>query len=748
MSTEREGSNFIRDIVRDDIASDRHGGAVITRFPPEPNGHLHIGHAKAICVDFGVAAEFGGRCNLRMDDTNPEKEEQEYVDGIMEDVRWLGFDWGDGFFHASDYFEQLFACAEHLVREGKAYVCFLTLDEVREYRGSIDAPGRPSPSRDASCEDNLRELHKMRNGEYPDGHCTLRAKIDMANPNMKLRDPPLYRIRRETHQRTGDDWCIYPFYDYAHPLSDAFEEVTHSICTLEFQDNRAIYDWAVQNCPIPAWEPKQYEMARLYLAGTMLSKRRLIALVRDGHVAGWDDPRMPTLKGYRRRGVPASAIREWIARLGVAKADNLVDPATLDACIRDALNHEAPRVMGVLDPLKLTITNWPEGKVDWLDADLWPHDVPKEETRRVPFAATLWVERSDFAKKPPKKWRRLAPNTEVRLRYGYLVTCTDVVEVDGVVTELRCTYDPDSRGGNAADGRRVKGTIHWVSADHAIDAEVRLYERLFTVDRPDAEEDHIACLNPNALTTKSARLEPFLADVEVGARFQFERQGYFVRDPDAGVFNRIVPLRDSFKRKATTGPKKVEKVGEAKARSLSEVEARRAAALEGRGLPREQAEILATSPQMLTFFEAACAAHDSPKGIASLITGELMRAVKETPLEELHITPGRLGRVVALYDDGTLNSKLARKLLAALLVEDLEPDAVVADRGWKKIADPAVLNPIIASVLEANEGKVAAYRSGRHGLAGFFIGQVMQATRGQADPQLVQQLVRAALEAG
>jgi len=740
-----EGSNFIREIIREDLREDRHGGAVITRFPPEPNGHLHIGHAKAICVDFGMAAEFGGQCHLRMDDTNPEKEEQAYVDGIMADVRWLGFDWGTHFFHASDYFEELFACAEHLVREGKAYVCFLEGDQVREYRGSIDTPGKPSPTRDALPEDNLRELHKMRRGEYPDGHCTLRAKIDLANPNMKLRDPPLYRIRRETHQRTGDDWCIYPFYDFAHPLSDAFEKITHSICTLEFQDNRAIYDWLVQNCPIPAWEPRQYEMARLCLAGTVLSKRRLIRLVDEGHVEGWDDPRMPTISGYRRKGVPPEAIRDWIARVGVAKADNLVDPRTLDACIRDALNHEAPRVMAVLDPLKVTLTNWPEGKVDTLDAPLWPHDVPRDDSREVPFSGTLYIERSDFASKPPKKWRRLAPGAEVRLRYGYLITCDEVVEVDGEVVELRCSYDPESRGGNAPDGRKVAGTLHWVSAAHAIDAEVRLYEPLFSVDRPDAEADFLTVLNPDALLRKRARLEPSLANCAVGDRFQFERLGYFCKDPDEGVFNRIVPLRDSFKKRADAGPRKVERVGEAKARALSEAEGKRADALEARGLPREQAEILAQSGQMLAFFEAAVASSASPKGVASLITGPLMRRVKETPLEELSITPSRLGRIVALYDEGTLSSKLARKLLAVVMDEDVEPDQVVADRGWKKIADPAVLKPIVDHIVAANEGKVAAYRSGRTGLAGFFIGQVMQATKGQADPGVVNRLVSDAL---
>lgn len=744
-----ESSNFLREIIKADLAAGTHGGAVVTRFPPEPNGYLHIGHAKAICVDFGLAREFGGRCNLRMDDTNPEKEETEYVASIQADVRWLGFDWGDGFWNASDHFERMYACAEHLVREGKAYVCFLSGDDVREYRGTIDTPGRPSPTRDASPEVNLAELRKMRAGEYPDGHCTLRAKIDLTSPNMKLRDPPLYRIRRVTHHRTGDAWCIYPFYDYAHPLEDAFEGITHSICTLEFQDNRAIYDWVVENCPIPTWAPRQYEMARLAVAYTLTSKRKLIELVRGGHVRGWDDPRMPTLAAFRRRGVPPEALVDFCERVGVAKADNLVDPALLDACIRDALNHEAPRVMGVLEPLKLTVTNWPEGHVDVLDASSWPHDVPKEGSRKVPFSGSLFIERGDFAEEPPKKWRRLAPGVEVRLRYGYLVTCTGVVKDDsGRVTEVLCTYAPDSRGGNSPDGRKVAGTLHWVSAEHAVPAEVRLYEPLFTVPRPAAEEDYLTALNPSALTVLEALVEPSLKDAPVGARFQFERTGYFARDPDEGlVFNRVVTLKDRFRPKVPELQKRKEAVvGEAKGRTLSAHEARCADALEARELPREQAEILAQNSRMLAFFEAAVAAHPNARGVASLVTGDLMRATKDTPIEELPITPGRLARTVALIDDGTLSSKLGRKLLAALLADDVEPDDVVAANGWKQITDPAVLDPIIAALIEANPGKVEAYRGGRTNLKGFFVGQVMKKTGGQADPALVQRLISVALE--
>ncbi|MCP4807997.1 MAG: glutamine--tRNA ligase/YqeY domain fusion protein [Proteobacteria bacterium] len=745
-----ESSNFLREIIKSDLAAGTHGGAVVTRFPPEPNGYLHIGHAKAICVDFGLAREFGGQCNLRMDDTNPEKEETEYVSSIKADVRWLGFEWGDGFYNASDYFDRMYACAEHLVREGKAYVCFLSGDEVREYRGTVDTSGKPSPTRDASAEDNLVELRKMREGAYADGHCTLRAKIDLTSSNMKLRDPPLYRIRRATHHNTGDAWCIYPFYDYAHPLEDAFEGITHSICTLEFQDNRAIYDWVVANCPIPTWAPRQYEMARLSVAYTITSKRKLIQLVTDGHVRGWDDPRMPTLAGFRRRGVPPEAIVDFCERVGVGKADNLVDPKLLDACIRDALNHEAPRVMAVLDPLKVTVTNWPEGTVDMLPASYWPHDVPKEGERDVPFSGTLYVDRDDFAEVPPKKWRRLAPGAEVRLRYGYLITCTEVVkDADGNVTELRCTYDPASRGGTSPDGRKVAGTLHWVSAAHSVPAEVRLYEPLFTVPKPAAEEDYLKVLNPSALTVMSARVEPGLASAAAGDRFQFERTGYFVRDADEGlVFNRVVTLKDRFRPKAPElAERKAVVAGEAKARTLSAAEERRATALAERGVPAEQAAILAQSSRMLSFFEAAVSSHDNARGVAALVTNELMRATKDTPVEDLPITPARLARTVALVDDGTLSSKLGRKLFAALLVEDAEPDDVVAARGWKQIKDPAVLQPIIDELVAANPDKVAAFRAGRDRLKGFFVGQVMKRTGGQADPGLVQRLVGQALEA-
>jgi len=542
--------DFIRDIVRADLDSGAHD-RVVTRFPPEPNGFLHIGHAKSICLNFGVAQEFGGQCHLRFDDTNPAKEEQLYIDAIQEDVRWLGFDWGENLFHASDYFDQLYAWAEYLVEQGLAYVDDQSADDMRANRGTLTEPGTDSPFRDRSVDENLDLLRRMKAGEFPDGARVLRAKIDMASGNMNLRDPALYRILHAPHPRTGDAWCIYPTYDFAHGQSDAIEHITHSICTLEFEDHRPLYDWLVEHLPVPS-RPRQYEFARLNLSHTVLSKRRLIQLVAEGHVSGWDDPRMPTIAGLRRRGIPAAGIREFVRRIGVSKADSFVEAAQFDAAVRDVLNAEAPRRLAVLNPLKVVIENWPEGDVDWLEAANHPAD-PDRGTRQVPFGRELWVEREDFMEDPPRKFFRLGPGREVRLRFAYLITCTDVVkDATGNVIELRCTADLDSRGGNAPDGRKVKGTIHWVSAAHAVDAEVRLYDPLFTEEVPGkGGRDVLDDLNPDSLTVLAdAKVEPSLAEAPVGATVQFERNGYFAPDPDGSperpVFNRAVGLRDSW----------------------------------------------------------------------------------------------------------------------------------------------------------------------------------------------------------
>ncbi|HXY98698.1 MAG TPA: glutamine--tRNA ligase/YqeY domain fusion protein [Stellaceae bacterium] len=543
------GSNFVRDIVESDLASRRIAG-VVTRFPPEPNGYLHIGHAKSICLNFGLAQEFAGRCHLRFDDTNPTKEEQEYIDAIERDVRWLGFDWGAHLYHASDYFERLYEWAEHLIRAGKAYVDDCSAEEIRAMRGTLTGPGRDSPWRGRGVEENLDLFRRMRAGEFPNGARVLRARIDMASGNINLRDPVLYRILHATHPRTGDAWSIYPTYDFAHGQSDAIEGVTHSVCTLEFEDHRPLYDWLLDNLPVPS-HPRQYEFARLNITYTVLSKRVLTELVRERHVGGWDDPRMPTIAGLRRRGVPAAAIRDFVRRVGVARANSTVDIAMFESAIRDELNRAAPRRMGVLRPLKLVIENYPAGAGESLEAANHPDD-PAAGMRSIPFGRELYVERDDFMENPPKKFYRLSPGREVRLRYAYFVTCREVVKnAAGEVMELRCTYDPATRGGNAPDGRKVQATLHWVPAAQSVPAEIRLYSQLFLRPDPGAGGDIMADLNPDSLEVLAeARLEPSLAGIASGEVVQFERQGYFCLDtdsrPDRLIFNRTVGLRDSW----------------------------------------------------------------------------------------------------------------------------------------------------------------------------------------------------------
>jgi glutaminyl-tRNA synthetase len=548
--------DFVREILSEDQARGRHGGRVHTRFPPEPNGYLHIGHAKAICLNFGVAGEFGGLCNLRFDDTNPTKENIEYVDAIERDVRWLGFDWGDRLFYASDYFPQMYGFAETLIRSGEAYVDSLNADEIRAHRGTLTEPGRNSPYRDRPVDENLDLLRRMRAGEFPDGAHVLRARIDMASPNINLRDPTLYRIRHATHHRTGTAWCIYPTYDYAHPISDAVEGITHSLCTLEFEDHRPLYDWVVERFARDGTarsRPQQIEFARLNLNYTVMSKRKLLALVEGRQVAGWDDPRLPTLAGLRRRGYTPEALRDFCTRIGVAKKENVIDLALLEHTLREDLNRRALRAMAVLRPLRVVIENVPDDRVEHLEANNNPEDAAAG-TRRVPFTREIFIERDDFLEDPPKKFFRLSPGAEVRLRYAYILTCERVVKDEaGAIVELRATIDPESRIGATA-GRRVKGTIHWVSAPHAVDGSVRLYDRLFQSEDPEAGgRDPLADLSPASLdVVTGCRLEPMLGQVQPGARFQFERQGYFCADPDsrpgAPVFNRAVTLKDAWAR--------------------------------------------------------------------------------------------------------------------------------------------------------------------------------------------------------
>jgi glutaminyl-tRNA synthetase len=544
-----QAGDFVRDLVADDLRAGRIA-APVTRFPPEPNGYLHLGHAKSICLNFGIAAEFGGRCHLRFDDTNPVKEEQEYIDAIQDDVRWLGFDWGEHLYHASDYFEQLYDWAVHLVRTGHAYVDDLSADQVRELRGTLTAPGTPSPFRDRSVEENLDLFARMRAGEFPDGSRTLRARIDMASGNINLRDPVLYRILHATHPRTGDAWCIYPTYDFAHGQSDAIEGITHSVCTLEFADHRPLYDWLIEHLPVPS-VPHQVEFARLRLTYTVLSKRFLLRLVQEGRVRGWDDPRMPTIRGIRRRGYPAEGLRDFAAMIGVGKADSMVEIGQLEYCVRAVLNRDAVRRFGVLRPLKVVLTDYPEDRVELMEAVNNPED-PGAGTRQVPFTRELWIERDDFLEEPPAKFYRLAPGREVRLRNAYFITCQEVVkDAAGEIVELRCTHDPTTRGGDAPDGRRPKATLHWVSAAHALPAEVRLYEPLFSRPDPGADGDLVADLAPASETVLAdCWVEPALGQVPVGETVQFERLGYFCADPDSRpdrlVFNRTLTLKDTW----------------------------------------------------------------------------------------------------------------------------------------------------------------------------------------------------------
>ncbi len=555
------GTDFIREIVAADIRSNRHDGRVITRFPPEPNGYLHIGHAKSVVLNFGVATENGGRCHLRFDDTNPTKEDVEYTEAIMEDVRWLGYDWGEHLHYASDYFGRLYEFAVRLIMKGKAYVCDLSADEIRRYRGTLKQPGKNSPYRGRSIEENQDLFERMQAGECADGSRTLRAKIDMASPNLSMRDPTIYRIRKVPHHRTDDKWCIYPMYDFTHCLSDAIEGITHSLCTLEFENNRPLYDWFVKEVD-PPWHPHQFEFARLNLSFTVMSKRKLLDLVEQGLVDGWDDPRIPTLTGMRRRGYTPEAIRSFCERIGVARKDSLVDVALLEHAIRYDLNQKVKRVMCVLRPLKVVIENYPEGQTEELEAPYFPDDPPRMGTRKVPFSREIYIEREDFMEEPYKKFFRLAPGREVRLRWAYIIKCESVIrdEKTGEITEVRCTYDPDTKSGGPAADRKVRGTLHWVSAPHCIEVEARLYDRLFTVQNPlGRQEDFKSFLNPDSLETlAAAKIEPSMKNAQPGDRVQFERQGYFYVDPKDStgqkiVFNRIVPLRDRWAKLVKAG---------------------------------------------------------------------------------------------------------------------------------------------------------------------------------------------------
>jgi len=773
-----DSKDFIRTIVADDVAAGKHGGRVATRFPPEPNGYLHIGHAKSIVLNFGVAREWSGTCNLRFDDTNPLTEDMEYAHAIEEDVRWLGYSWTEQRF-ASDYFELLYECAERLIQDGKAYVDSSSEEEIRAGRGTVTEPGRPSPYRDRSVEENLDLFRRMRAGEFEDGAHVLRAKIDLASPNMKMRDPLLYRIRHAEHYRTGDAWCIYPMYDFTHCLSDAFEGITHSLCTLEFENNRELYDW-VLNQLLPEPHPQQIEFARLNLSYTTLSKRRLLQLVTEGHVAGWDDPRMPTLSALRRSGVTAAAVRDFCDRIGVARADNVVDLALLEHSIRADLNQVAPRVLCVLRPLKVVITNYPEGASEELEAPLFPHDVGKPGTRILPFSRELWIEREDFAEHPPKGFRRLAPGREVRLRYAYFLRCDEVIkdEATGEVTELRCTYDPETRGGAAPDGRKPSGTIHWVSAAHARAVEARLYDRLFTVERPGAGDvPFVEELNPDSLVTlPAAKLEPAALDAALleiaGGRFQFERQGYFFLDPasaggDHPVFNRTVTLRDTWsKRTEATAPKAAPRekrepvpgretprkaAAEAPRDPLAGLPAARRAEVQGfaadHGIPAEDARVLLENGALRTLFEEAVAEGGDPRALANWTVNELLgrlgaQGEADAPAGALPFRGAALAELVVLIDDGTISTAIGKQVLDELVERGGSPEEIVRERGLEQVTDTGSIETAVEDALAAHPDEAARLRGGETKLHGFFVGQVMRLTGGKAAPELVHQVLR------
>ncbi len=773
-NTTKPGLDFIRTIVAHDLDTNKHQGRVVTRFPPEPNGYLHIGHAKSICLNFGIAKENqNGVCHLRFDDTNPVTEDTEFIHSIQEDVRWLGFDWQDNLFFASGYFEKLYDLACHLIRADKAYVCHLNEEEIREYRGTVTEAGRPSPYRDRSIEENLALLQKMRAGDFEDGECVLRAKIDMAAANMKMRDPLIYRIRKAHHHRTGDQWCIYPMYDFAHCLSDSIEGITHSICTLEFENNRELYDWFIQETGVEC-QPQQIEFARLNITYTVMSKRKLLQLVKEKVGKGWDDPRMPTIAGMRRRGYTPEAIRDFCERIGVAKANSTVDVGLLEYSLRDDLNHRSPRVMAVLEPLKVVLTNYPEQQLEDLEASYWPHDVPKEGSRTVPFGKELYIERSDFQETPEKKFFRLAPGKEVRLRYGYVIRCDEVVKNDaGEVVELRCSYDAETLG-KAPAGRKVKGTIHWVSAAHALRAEVRIYDRLFSVEKPDAEEgDFKQYLNPESLQIiEGALVEPSLRDCAAGDRFQFERQGYFIADAvdsQAGalVFNRIVPLKDSWEKAKTQVPPVQEAVAKSspskapttkspkqdkgdlrnEARKNNPTLQAKFERYQGElGLSEYDADILSGSVELGTFFEAALFGKNPPKLVANWIVNELMREIKDQPIEELSFGGDKLGELVALIADETISGKIGKAVFAELLSSGESPRAIVEAKGLRQISDPAELQTMIDSVLAANQDMVQQYREGQTRRFGFLVGQVLKASAGKANPALVNSLLKKTLD--
>src|SRR6266542_4290642 len=766
MSEAPRPTHFLAQIVEADLAAGKNGGRVVTRFPPEPNGFLHIGHAKSILLNFGLARAYGGRTHLRFDDTNPTTEDTSYVEAIEADVRWLGGEWGEHLYYASDFFEHMYGCAERLVREGKAYVDSQSQEAIREQRGSFDRPGQNSPWRDRPPAESLDLLRRMRAGELEDGACVLRARIDMAHPNVIMRDPLLYRIRHAHHHRPGVAWCIYPMYDFAHPLEDAFEGVTHSICTLEFESNRDAYDWVLDR--LGPWDPRprQYEFARLAIGFTVMSKRKLLQLVNEGRVSGWDDPRMPTIAGMRRRGVTAEALRDFAELIGVAKNNSVVDIGKLEFSIRGDLERRSPRALAVLDPVRLVVTDWPEGKVEDLDVPWWPGAPARPETRKVPFGREPLVERDDFSETPPADWKRLSPGREVRLAGAYVVRCTNVVKgPGGEVVELRCTHDPASLADPAAS-RRAQGTLHWVHATRSVPAPVRLYDRLFRVELPDAEPDFLQALNPESLVVAArARVEPSLASAEPGSRWQFLRQGYFFVDPvesraGAPVFNRTITLRDTWAAKAApkpeerrprekrapseaaAAPRKTRAEFRAEARAADpELAKRHARYTKEHGLSPEEADLLTGDPATAAYFDAAVAARAKPGSAARWLLNDLAGLAGDRALDALPLPGAAFGRFVALVDAGRVIPSAAKTLLADLAANGGDPETRLKALGLDKVMDRGAVEAAVGKVLLAHAKEAERFRAGEKKLFGVLVGAAMKQTAGAADPALVRKVL-------
>jgi len=741
----KESKDFLRRVVEEDLASGKYK-EVVTRFPPEPNGFPHIGHAKSITINFGIAKDYKGHCNLRMDDTNPTTEDTQYVEALKDAVEWLGFNWEGNVRFTSDYFDKLYDYAIKLIKMDKAYVDSLSEDEIREYRGTVTEVGKRSKYANRTIQENLDLFEKMKNGEFKDGEHILRAKIDMSSTNMKMRDPLLYRIRHSHHFRAGDKWAIYPMYDFAHCLSDYIEGVSHSICTLEFENNRDIYNWVLDTLGLTPLRPYQYEFARLGINYTVMSKRKLLELVDSGQVSGWDDPRLPTIAGYKRRGYTPESILTFCDQIGIAKANSMVDVAQLEFCIRDDLNKKVPRVLCVLDPLKVTITNY-DGSED-IDASYYPHDIPKDGSRKLPFSKEIYIERDDFMENPPKGYFRLTPNQAVRLRHAYIIVCKEVIkDANGNITEIKAEYYPDSKSGSDSSGIKVKSAIQWVSAKEAKRVEVRVYDRLFKVEAPEGVED----INPNSLKViKNALIEPAVIIDKPDERFQFERQGYFYADPidytsENPVFNKIVGLKDSYSKKKTTTnqvskprTKKVQIDGEVVAMSETQKQLFDKYTNE-LNLNSEVANTLARDKKLSDFYENSLSILNSPIALANIITNDVARELKQS--SELKFSEKQIAELVKMIDDEVISSKIAKQVYEDMAKSGENPSTIVEAKGLIQISDPAKIAPIIDEIIAKNPDNVAKFRAGNNKLLGFFVGQVLKATKGKGNPKIVNKLV-------